>query len=107
MSTSDRADLDLAAAMGVEIERLANQLFAGPVAAPAIGPNAANVGAGGASPAVALPPIPGPLHRPPLAATPPPKESDLRALPTLVSENLGFPSPIALASAREPSASPY
>jgi cysteine desulfurase/selenocysteine lyase len=62
------------------------------------GPSAFNVGAGGASPAVVLPPIPGPAHRLPLAATPAPKESDLRALPTVFSENLGTPSAIALAS---------
>ena len=39
---------------------------------------ARRVGAGGASPAVTAPPVPGWLHRPPLAAAPPPKESDLR-----------------------------
>ncbi len=98
----------LASALGREIERLANELYRsgpGPAGAPApivpahVGPNAANLGAGGASPAVMLPPIPGALHSPPLAASPAPKESDLRAIPTLLSENLGFPSPIAQASA--------
>jgi cysteine desulfurase/selenocysteine lyase len=118
MSPSDPND---AAGLAVEIERLANQYFAGlpgpalnmatpvaaapavgapaPLAPPHFGPNAMNVGAGGASPAVGLPPIPGPMHRPPIAAAPPPKESDLRAIPTLLSENLGTPSAIALARA--------
>ncbi len=118
MSPGDPGD---AAGLAKEIERLANEFFAGvpgpaleatsPVAplsaasAPAalvppnVGPNAIHVGAGGASPVVMLPPVPGPVHRPPLAATPPPKESDMRALPTLLSENLGTPSAIALASA--------
>jgi cysteine desulfurase/selenocysteine lyase len=118
MSPSDPTD---AAGLAKEIERLANQYFggvpgpalnmAGPAAAPAavgapaplappnVGPNAMNVGAGGASPSVGLPPIPGAMHRPPIAAAPPPKESDLRAIPTLLSENLGTPSAIALASA--------
>jgi cysteine desulfurase/selenocysteine lyase len=70
----------------------------GAIAPPHLGPNAANLGAGGVSPAVMLPPIPGPAHQLPLAATPPPKESDLRAIPTQLSEHLGFPSPIASAS---------
>jgi cysteine desulfurase/selenocysteine lyase len=109
-----------AAGLAKEIERLANAYFAGvpgpalggaPVAPlqgtapspgattlPNPGPSALNVGAGGASPAVLLPPVPGPVHRLPLAATPPPKESDLRGIPTVLSENLGTPSPIALAS---------
>ncbi|HSY21599.1 MAG TPA: family 2A encapsulin nanocompartment cargo protein cysteine desulfurase [Polyangiaceae bacterium] len=83
-----------------EIERLANAYFSGNALPDAgrVGPNASHVGAGGASPAVTLPPVPGPMHRPPLAAAPPPKESDLRAIPTLLSENFGTPSVIALAS---------
>jgi cysteine desulfurase/selenocysteine lyase len=126
----DVASLALAAAMTKEIERLANQFFSGvpgpalDVVAPAnhpeivqapqaaipsgVGPNAAHVGAGGGSPAVTLPPIPGPMHRPPLAATPLPKESDLRAMPTLAHENFGTPSPIEIASqSQTPSATPY
>jgi len=115
MNPSDPSD---AAGLAKEIERLANLYFAGapgPVAAgapspapeitspgviapPPFGPNALNVGAGGASPAVTLPPVPGLAHRLPLAATPAPKESDLRALPTVMSENLGTPSAINLAS---------
>jgi cysteine desulfurase/selenocysteine lyase len=127
---SDAASLALAAAMTKEIEKLANQFFSGvpgpalDVAAPAnhpeivqtpqaaipsgVGPNAAHVGAGGGSPAVALPPIPGVMHRAPLAATPLPKESDLRAAPTLAHENFGTPSPIEMASQQQtPSATPY
>ncbi len=118
MTPTDPSD---AAGLAKEIERLANAYFAGvpgpvvvgaPIAPllgtapspgattpPNPGPSALNVGAGGASPAVLLPPIPGPVHRLPLAATPPPKESDLRAFPTVLSENLGTPSSIALASA--------
>jgi cysteine desulfurase/selenocysteine lyase len=118
MNPTDPSD---AAGLAKEIERLANAYFAGvpgpvlgvaPVAhlpsplpsqgvvsPPNPGPSALNVGAGGASPAVLLPPVPGPVHRLPLAATPPPKESDLRAIPTVLSENLGTPSSIAVASA--------
>ena len=105
MTTSDEGDLANAPALDLarEIERFANQLFAG--GSPAVTPNhalpsALAVGAGGASPAVTAPPIPGPMHRPPLAATPPPKESDLRNLPAMFAEPLGT-TPIALA--REPS----
>jgi cysteine desulfurase/selenocysteine lyase len=103
---------DLAGALTKEIERLANDLFRGAsgssagspgqmpgaLVPPGVGPHAMHVGAGGLSPAATLPPIPGPLHRPPLAASPPPKESDFRAIPTLLSEQLGLPSVIALAS---------
>jgi cysteine desulfurase/selenocysteine lyase len=120
MNPADPSD---ASGLAKEIERLANAYFTGapgPVSggAPAAsapgapsppnpGPSAFNVGAGGASPALVLPPIPGPAHRLPLASTPAPKESDLRALPTVFSENLGTPSAIALATplgeeAREP-----
>ncbi len=79
----------------------------GPVTPPHIGPNAMAVGAGGASPAVGLPPVPGPVKQPPLAVSPPPKESDLRAFPTVFSENLGLPSPLVAAGAREPASQPY
>ncbi|HWL89661.1 MAG TPA: hypothetical protein VNO21_27850, partial [Polyangiaceae bacterium] len=128
MSTSDRSpDLAQAMAMAKEIEQMANSFFAGAfsaapgapgpavdaaapeavssavtssgaVAPPRVGPHALNVGGGGISPGTALPPIPGPVHRPPLAAAPPPTERDLRALPALLSENLGTPSPIEVAS---------
>jgi len=126
MSTSDLSE---------EIQRLANQFFsaapgapgtlvnaaplapathapllqAGQAAIPSgIGPNAAHVGGGGASPAVMLPPLPGFAHSLPLAAAPFPKESDLRAIPTLASENFGTPSPIAMASSQPaPEYKPY
>jgi cysteine desulfurase/selenocysteine lyase len=115
MITSDDGDLGSAPALDLarEIERFANQLFAG--GSPAVTPNhalpsALAVGAGGASPAVTAPPIPGALHRPPLAATPMPKESDLRNLPAMFADPLGT-TPIALArepSSHSPSAStPY
>ena len=72
----------------------------GPVAPPNPGPSALAVGGGGASPAaMTSPPVPGYAHRLPLAASPPPKEADFRALPTILSENVGTPSAIALASA--------
>src|SRR5436305_1647141 len=114
---SDASAGDLAGALSLapEIERLANQFFGGvpgpamnagsapslgiapaafapgPVMPPGVGPHAMNVGAGGASPAVVAPPVPGWIHRPPLAASPIPKESDLRAIPTQISEQLGTP----------------
>jgi cysteine desulfurase/selenocysteine lyase len=90
---------DLASALGKEIERLANHMFQGGLPSH-VGPNAANVGAGGASPAVMLPPVPGFVQTPPLASAPAPKESDLRAIPTLLSEQLALPSPIAVATAQ-------
>jgi cysteine desulfurase/selenocysteine lyase len=119
-ATPSLTEHELTGALTKEIERLANELFRGgipplgagalpgSVVPPEVGPSAAHVGAGGLSPAATLPPIPGPLHRPPLAAAPPPKESDLRAIPTLLSEHLGTPSPIALASsAPAESTEPY
>ena len=104
------ADAELALAMAKEIERLANGFFAsgppndlgrlagpvmneaapeaastvvsspGAVAPPRMGPHALNVGAGGVTPSMTAPPIPGQLHRPTLAAAPPPTEKDLRAI---------------------------
>jgi cysteine desulfurase/selenocysteine lyase len=59
---------------------------------PRVGPNAAQVGAGGLSTAATLPPIPGQLHTPSLAASPPPKDSDLRSALTFGGEQLGLPS---------------
>jgi cysteine desulfurase / selenocysteine lyase len=89
---------DAALALGKEIERFANQLFSGGVTvAPRLGPSALNVGGGGASPAVTAPPVPGPLKQPPLAVAPLPKESDLRALPAMLSDTLAL-SPVALAT---------
>ncbi len=127
-------DADLAASLAKEIEKLANLYFTGvpgaavdapagatapmsPVAAvvapaaivpPHVGPSALALGAGGASPAVTAPPMPGFMHTRPLAASPPPKESDFRAIPTLMAEHLGLASPIPLVSPPEPqTASPY
>ncbi len=110
--------------MAKEIERLANGFFAngpgglsgpvvneaapevvstavsspGAVAPPRVGPHALNVGAGGVTPSMTAPPVPGQLHRPTLPVAPPPTEKDLRAIPTLLSENLGLPSAIETAS---------
>jgi cysteine desulfurase / selenocysteine lyase len=108
-----------AASMTQEIERLANQYFMGvpgpavdappavapspvvggpvPIAPPNPWPSALAVGAGGASPAVMAPPVPGFVHRPPLAASPIPKESDLRTAPAMFADTLGT-TPLALAT---------
>ena len=109
---------DVALALGKQIEQLANQYFAGvpgpaldappviapsppvgspvPIAPPNPLPSALAVGGGGASPAVTAPPVPGIVHRPPLAASPIPKESDLRTLPAMFADTLGT-TPLALA----------
>jgi cysteine desulfurase/selenocysteine lyase len=71
------------------------------------GPSALAVGAGGASPSVTLPPVPGPLKQPPLMTAPRPKEADFRAIPTQLSEQFGSPSPIALASTPTSASTPY
>ncbi len=114
---SEPAD-DLALSLAKEIERFANLYFAGvpgpvmngpggvppsppigapvPIAPPNPGPSALAVGAGGASPAVTAPPVPGFLHRPPLAASPLPDEASLRTLPAMLSDSLGT-TPVALA----------
>jgi cysteine desulfurase/selenocysteine lyase len=100
------ADGTTAAALGREIERLANQFLAG---VPHVGPNALAVGAGGASPAVTLPPVPGALKSPPLATAPAPKEGDLRGLPTTLSDASGLSLPFGATSdaAGEPGDVPY
>jgi cysteine desulfurase/selenocysteine lyase len=121
---------DVAVALAKQIEQLANQYFAGvpgpalnappvispsppvgspvPIAPPNPLPSALAVGGGGASPAVTAPPVPGIMHRPPLAASPIPKESDLRTLPAMFADTLGT-TPLALAMATsDPGAStPY
>jgi cysteine desulfurase/selenocysteine lyase len=82
----------------------------GPLPPPRVGPSAASVGGGGLSGAATQPPVPGFLHAPPLAASPLPKEADVRPAPTLVAELLGAPSPLELmlsADSRTPSATPY
>jgi cysteine desulfurase/selenocysteine lyase len=116
------ADFAAASTLEKEIQRLANAFFAappdlGPAFVPAApqgfpivpaNPGPSALGFGGASPAVTLPPVPGPLKTPPLTTAPPPKEADLRAIPTLLSENFGTPSVIALASSPQASDStPY
>ncbi len=50
------------------------------------------------------------MHAPPLAASPFPKEADVRPAPTLLAELLGTPTPLELmlsADSRTPSATPY
>ena len=84
-----------AGAMAGEVARLASQIFAQlPGAVPFAPPPR---GGGGASMATALPPLPGVVHQPPIAGAPPPRESDLRGVPTQVSHALGLGSPLALA----------
>ncbi|HMJ10258.1 MAG TPA: hypothetical protein VK524_02575, partial [Polyangiaceae bacterium] len=78
-----------------------------PAVPPNFGPSALAVGAGGASPAVVLPPVPGILQSPPIPNAPAPKDSDLRTLPAMFSESLGS-SPLALARAADaPTTQPY
>jgi cysteine desulfurase/selenocysteine lyase len=121
---------ELAVALGKQIEQLANQYFAGvpgpaldappvigpsppvgspvPIAPPNPLPNALAVGGGGASPAVTAPPVPGIVHRPPLAASPIPKESDLRTLPAMFADTLGTtPLGLALGTSNPGASTPY
>jgi cysteine desulfurase/selenocysteine lyase len=76
---------------------LAAPVGATPSVAPAFGPSALAVGAGGASPLVTVPPVPGVLKQPPLVTAPPPKEADLRTAPAMFAESIGT-SPLALAT---------
>ena len=78
-SRTDRAGSRRAAPIGAPV----------PIAPPNPGPSAFAFGAGGASPAVSAPPVPGVLHRPPLAASPLPDEASLRTLPAMLSDGLG------------------
>ncbi len=87
-------------------------LVPGPLPAPRVGPSAvSSIGGGGLSGAATQPPVPGFLHAPPLAASPFPKEADVRPAPTLLAELLGTPTPLELMlsadSAQLPSATPY
>src|SRR6185295_1145126 len=84
---------------------LSAPVAATPNVAPALGPSALALGAGGASPLVTLPPIPGALKQPPLASAPAPKEADLRTAPAMFAENLAS-TPLALATHPEPGSSP-
>jgi cysteine desulfurase / selenocysteine lyase len=82
----------------------------GPLSPPQRGPSALNVGGGGLSAAQTNPPMPGFLHTPPLAASPVPKEADVRPAPTLLAEFFGGPTPLELmlsADSRSPSEKPY
>jgi cysteine desulfurase/selenocysteine lyase len=83
----------------------------GPLPPPRVGPSAfSSIGGAGLSGAATQPPVPGFLHAPPLAASPFPKEADVRPAPTLLAELFGFPSPLELmlsADSRTPSATPY
>jgi cysteine desulfurase / selenocysteine lyase len=83
----------------------------GPLPPPRVGPSAfSSLGGGGLSGAATQPPVPGFLHAPPLAASPFPKEADVRPAPTLLAELFGLPSPLELmlsADARTPNATPY
>jgi cysteine desulfurase/selenocysteine lyase len=123
-------DVVRAVSMAGEIERLANMFFSGvpgpvlgptSVAAPGAAPDPAltatapapprgpsALAPGGASSAVALPPVPGPLQRPPPVSAPAPKESDFRPIATLFSDQLGLPSAFSLAApSPPPSQAPY
>ncbi len=88
----------------------ANQV-PGPLSAPRVGPSAASsIGGGGLSGAATQPPVPGFMHALPLAASPFPKDADVRPAPTLLAELLGTPTPLELmlsADSRTPSATPY
>jgi cysteine desulfurase / selenocysteine lyase len=97
-----------------ELERMANELFKGAPGGPGAGeslehpgPSALAVGAGGASPAVVLPPVPGPLVQPPVANAPAPSESYLRSAPGAVLDGFGIGSPLAFAAAQPSSDTPY
>jgi cysteine desulfurase/selenocysteine lyase len=116
-------------ALGSELARLANQFFsafpgsapqaappvAGPVAsvpgaatvAPVVPPHVVPSAGGGISPAFAFPLVPGVMQQPTLPTAPPPKESDLRTGPAMVSETIGVSSPIALAQTAAPAEVPY
>ncbi|MFM2415989.1 MAG: hypothetical protein RL385_712, partial [Pseudomonadota bacterium] len=61
---------------------------AGPGLPPRMGPSALAVGAGGASPAVSVPPIPGYAKALPPVETPFPRESDLRSVAGAAGEHL-------------------
>jgi cysteine desulfurase/selenocysteine lyase len=76
-----------------------------------VGPSAANsIGGGGLSGAATQPPVPGFMHALPLAASPFPKEADVRPAPTLLAELFGTPTPLEImlsADSRTPSGTPY
>lgn len=98
------------AALEPELIQPISPANAGPALPPRIGPSAVNVGGGGVSAGQQQPPLPGFMHSPPLAASPLPKEADLRPAPTLLAELIGAPSPLELmlsADSRTPTSTPY
>jgi cysteine desulfurase/selenocysteine lyase len=114
MSTSEDELARLAAALWAQLPAgitLPNpQPAPHPIAAPAMGPSAAAPSLSGASASQVLPPTPGFLQQLPLASAPPPKESDLRNLPTTLGQSVGLPSPVlafAALSSAAPSEQPY
>ena len=108
-----------AGALAKEIERLANQFFLGlpgpalnvaspvaalpaqvpaPVALPRAGPARSRRARAERLRRCRCRPLPGWAQAPPLASAPPPKESDFRAVPTLLADQLGLASPLVLVS---------
>ncbi|HVR19925.1 MAG TPA: family 2A encapsulin nanocompartment cargo protein cysteine desulfurase [Polyangiaceae bacterium] len=106
MNTPEAPDLD---ALGREIARLATEhLGASFFASPNPGPSAAAVGAGGASPSVVLPPVPGVVQTPPLPNSPLPRESDARTAPNTLAQGVGLPPPVLVAAQATPNeTTPY
>jgi cysteine desulfurase/selenocysteine lyase len=113
---AEGSSIDLAQTMGKAIEQLANELFARGLplpGAPGWGPpsgrpSALGVGAGGISPSLSAPSVPGPLKQPSVPVAPPPKESDFRSISGTLSDGLGPASIFPLSTAGEPAeASPY
>ena len=107
MNTPEAPDLD---ALGREIARLATEALGASFFTPPPnpGPSAAAVGAGGASPAVLLPPVPGFVQTPSLPDSPHPRESDLRTAPNTLAQSVGLPPPVLVAAQLTPlDATPY
>jgi cysteine desulfurase/selenocysteine lyase len=103
------SDQEVGQSLAGELARLANQLFTGFPGPTAVAPSAAQVGAGGASPAVVAPPVPGTVQQFPPASAPLPPESQLRPMPGALAGNLGIGSPVSFAKLQDPTAShePY
>jgi cysteine desulfurase / selenocysteine lyase len=102
-------DQELGQSLVGELARLANQLFTGFPGPTAVAPSAAQVGAGGASPAVIAPPVPGTVQQLPPASAPLPPEGQLRGMPGALAGNAGIGSPVSFAKLQDPAAShePY
>jgi len=103
------SDQEVGQSLVGELARLANQLFTGFPGPTAVAPSAAQVGAGGASPSVMAPPVPGTIQQAPPASAPFPPESQLRPMPGALAGNLGIGSPVSFAKLQDPAAShePY